>query len=380
MEEFLTDHGPYYLFYAENGRTVNDCIRRFQDAAAQGATLIYADETLGLPDGTVKTVRKPDWSPDTLFSCNYIGSPFAAPAPLCEACGLPLGDSPQDRYAFLLRLTRRADPIVHIPAVLFNGTAEQPPTRTKLISDALCARKINALVTCGQLPGSFAVRYAIERDTQISCIVISTGHVDAVRRTLESIVCRGTYPHTEFIICDGSPADARKEAYYAALSKNGAATIVRVFREENVPKLINLATEHASGDALLFLPSGMALGAHDALDRMLEYVQLAHIGTVGGQVVHEGKEKPGIIHNAHRIDRVMMTRADYFIKQGGFDITFERTGYIKAFSVLSAALGKWNLVTPYATFFDDNVSPDPAPTKRNQKRLDDIDFAWPEDA
>lgn len=377
MKQLLTERGPYFIFHAENGTLAGDYATHFRAAAAGGAPLIYADEEVSMPGGRLKPVQKPDWSPDTLRACNYVGSPFAASAALCAAAGPPQAHTPAARYAFLLRLAACNPTIRHIPHILFTGPAEPPCTDPKIVSSALRHARVHAQVTPGQLPGSFCVRYPVPDGMQVACVVVGTGcGVDAVRTTLESIVCNSTYPDTKLVVCDGSPIAQRREAYYDALKGFGAATVFRAYDAPNVPKLINLAAENTLCDALLILPAGVALRAHDCIERMLEYALLAHVGAVGAPLIRSGVQKPGIIHNAPYLEGVMMIRAESFIRQGGFDITFERIGYVEAFTVLLSALGRYNVVTPYAQFSCDAMPQKQAPTPVNQQRLDDIRYAW----
>ena len=375
MDTILTEQGVYHIFYAENGALTEDAHTCFRRAAACGAPLIYADEEAHLPDGRKKRVTKPDWSPDTLRSCNYIGSPFAASRALCESAGMPHANTAAERYAFLLRMAEQGAAAQRIARVLYRGAAEPPCTDTLILREALRKQNCPALVTQGQVEGSFCVRYPIPHGTRVSCIVIGAEDVNAIRATLEAIVCRTTYPNVELIVCDGGGIQERKEAYYAALTSYGAAKMIRVYNERNEPKLINMAAEEATGETLLFLPAGVEPALHDTIERMLEYALLSHIGAVGGITNKHGRPQPGIIHNASVIDGAMMTRADYFIAQAGFDVTFERVGYMRAFTQLSACMGRYNVITPYAVFSNAAQPRPPKPTKKNRLRIQDLNFS-----
>lgn len=379
MDSILTEQGVYCVFYAENGALTVDAHDCFRAAAADGTPLIYADEEAHLPDGRKKQVVKPFWSPDTLRACNYIGSPFAAPRTLCELVGLPRANTPAERYAFLLRLMERIGGAKRIPRVLFRGAAEQPCTDISVLGEAM--RRVNraAFVTPGQVEGSFCVRYPILDGTRVSCIVIAAHDVNAVRASLEAIVCQLTYPVLELIVCDGGEIVERKEAYYDALKRYGAAHIVRRYRERNIPMLLNRAAEEARGDALLFLPAGVEPALHDAAERMLEYALQGHIGAVGGMVNRRGESVRGIIHNVRAFDGPMMTRTDWFSEQGGFDVTFARAGYVQAFTQQNSDMGRYNVITPYAVFSDEKEPSKPEPTKDNALRIQDMAFAHREE-
>lgn len=375
METILTQRGDYLVFYAEGGQLAADAFSRFRNAAAQGAELIYADEDIRLANNRTKRMKKPEWSPDTLRSCNYIGSPFAASKSLCRAAGLPRCNTSAERYAFLLRIAALRPNVRHIPQVLFTGPAEQTSADITGLREVLRAEGCGGLAMPGAVPGSFCVRYPIPSGTKVSCIAIVQGDVNAVRATLESIAHQNTYEDIEYLVCDGNPIEERRESYYNALKTNGAARVIRKYNERNIPRLCNLAAESAFGDALLFLPAGVELACHDGIERMLEYALLPHIAAVGGVFTNSGDQARGIIHNAPVLGGPMMVSADRFAAQSGFDVTFERVGYIHAFSLLAASMQKFNLITPYAQFLRSRRPEWEKPPEKNSLRLQDMGIA-----
>ncbi|MGG4212117.1 glycosyltransferase [Paenibacillus sp. FSL L8-0638] len=102
-----------------------DAINRY------GADVIYSDEDkiVGNTLQHISVHKKPDWSPDTLLSYNYICHFLVFKASLLQSTGLfnSQFDGSQD-YDFILRLTERAVCIHHIPKVLYHWRISENST------------------------------------------------------------------------------------------------------------------------------------------------------------------------------------------------------------------------------------------------------------
>ena len=98
----------------EVARTINE---------SPGADFIYSDEDKITEDGRMRVDPhfKPDWSPDTLRSYNYIAHLAVIKRDLLEKIGWfrEAYDGSQD-YDLFLRATEYAHKIVHIPNVLYH--------------------------------------------------------------------------------------------------------------------------------------------------------------------------------------------------------------------------------------------------------------------
>lgn len=371
MTTISTANGEYRILLAPGGTLVPHAAERFAEAAEKGYDCVYADHTVRFASGERKRVEKPDWSPDTLLSANYIESPLAVRSDLLPRGDEDAFDTPEGRYAATLLVTERAQSVGHIRESLYECGAKPLCESMAPLTRALSRRRLRAEVTKGMLPGSFAVRYTVAPDIRLSCIVYGGGPVRSTRATLESVAAKCCLLHIELLVADNGPVEEAKERYYAALEQNRAAKVVRTPQSIGMAQTINSAVRRAYGDVLLLLPAGATLDAPDAAERMLELACQRHVGAVGG-VDAEKEEGRGIIHDVRAFDRVLMTRKDVFYASGCLDETFAEAGFIRAYTLLQPGRRLYNVVTPYARFRGTfNGVPDKL-SERNKLRIQDM--------
>ncbi len=337
------------------------------------AGLLYADHTVRFPDGKSKLVKKPDWSPDTMLSTNYMEGPVAIRQDLLPNHADEIFAAPDARYALLLEISERTQSIRHIAENLCSGAADAPCKSFGPIKSAIHRRRLHATVERGTLPGSFALRYAVPLNTRVSVIIYGNGSVHTFRKTLESVAVQSCWPHMELIIADSGGIETEKERYYAALQQNHAATIVRLSAGTGTANALNNAAAGASGEALLFLPAGARILSYDSIERMLEYALLPHVGAVGGVCVQRKEKITGIIHNTGALDDgPMMTMRNCYFTSGGFDETFAEAGFIRAYTLLHADRRLYNVLTPYAQFEIEKSTQTEKLSEINKQRIKDM--------
>ena len=146
--------------------------------------------------------------------------------------------------------------------------------------------------------------------------------------------------------------------------------------ETNAAWLVNEAARHARGDLLLFLDAGLTLGAHDALERLIEQVQQPGVAAAGGKVVDgagrlvhaglafcpcaPGSEAPRALFAGRRdaltdraqnlyanctrdvsaVSGALLVGAQRFFSLGGFDETFAAAHLMAALCVRHRRRGR----------------------------------------
>ena len=83
--------------------------------------MIYSDDDRIDPETLERwnPFFKPDWSPDLLFSMNYLGPlVIVHREALLDAGGLRAGVTGAEVYDLALRVTERSDQVHHVPDVL----------------------------------------------------------------------------------------------------------------------------------------------------------------------------------------------------------------------------------------------------------------------
>lgn len=324
MRRVLTANGEYFVFYAPEGKLTERAIPALREAARTGADFIYGDELVIGKDGTERPVKKPDSSPDTLLSYNYVGSPLAVSLRLMEKVGAPASDSYMERWAFALRAYFASVFVLHIPQVLCIGKELQAETETWPAEQALRRLHRPGQVHNAKTPGCVTVRYDCPPETLLSVIVATQGAPEDVRQTLDSLEHRNASARLEYIVADGGAPTERAAAYYDALQDCGVV-VLRQWHEPNLAKLMNIAAGKAKGEAMLFLRAGDRILHMDALHYMLPFALLPHVGAVCGWT-EEPLPEQAYVQNVRMILRAPMVSRENYRKACGFDESFSSDG------------------------------------------------------
>ena len=179
------------------------------------ADLIYSDEEYIKPNGHRYSAHfKPDYSPDLLLSINYICHLTVYRRSLLQKIGgFREGyDGAQD-HDLLLRFLEQTDRIVHIPKILYRwrriagSTADRFAHKhyaweagRKAVAEALSRRSIAGEVTLGGQPGVYRVRREIGNHPEISIIIPFRDLPAVLKRCLDSILNRTTYPALKSLV------------------------------------------------------------------------------------------------------------------------------------------------------------------------------------
>ena len=253
----------------------------------QGADFLYSDEAVFAspdPDRLILAHLKPDFAPDDLLSNNYICHLTVFKRDLLATAGRFRGeyDGSQD-YDMILRLTDRAERIVHIPKVLYlwrshadsaaSGTAAKPYTAEagrKAVRDFLAERRgVSAEVTDAPIaPCMYRVSYPIEEMPLVSVVLNADPAEEADQQWLEKLKENTAYTNIEWLFA--------------------------LPRQEKESARLNKTVQRAEGEYLLFLDQGLTPDAPDWIENLLMYAQRQNTGAVGARVVFDN----GLVRHA----------------------------------------------------------------------------------
>ncbi|MGG5316771.1 glycosyltransferase family 2 protein [Enterococcus sp. AZ072] len=331
--------------------------------------LIYSDEDkIDMSGKRFDPAFKPDWSPDLLLGTNYISHLGVYRRSIMnEIGGFRVGYEGSQDYDLVLRFTEKttAERIVHIPEVLYywrilpSSTAADQSTKSyafdaglKAVQDAIKRRKIKAEVTHAAGNGLYDVNYAILKEEMVSIIIPTRNGYDDVKRCVDSIIAKTTYPNYEIIIADnGSDQPEMQELYdnYKMLL-NDRFTVESIDIPFNYSRINNLAAKKADGKYLLFLNNDTEVITPEWMTKMVSFAQFERIGCVGAKLYYPNNtiQHAGVIlgmggaagHGHHTFPRgdfgyfgkleinvdylavtaaCMMIKAKDFSELGGFD-------------------------------------------------------------
>lgn len=288
---------------------------------------IYADEDYRVGKKRVAPWMKPDWSPDTLLSFNYIGHFFALrKSRFINIPWLTEGEPALKVYDFLLKCAEEDAQIVHVPEVLFHNrinqaelsayfrldqdipqimTAdEQMPWKDRLIwlaeqSDVqgFCRVREKAMERRG-FPGKVQADekgilqpiYEIAPDAKgnlpfVSIIIPSKDNADILERCIRSLRTHSAYPSYEILIVDNGSSGAVR-THLMILERELHFRYIYRPMEFNFSAMINLGAKEAKGEYLLFLNDDCEVLQDDWLMRMLGQARLPHAGAVGAKLLY----------------------------------------------------------------------------------------------
>lgn len=262
---------------------------------------LYSDEDKINADGTRRSQPhfKPDWSPDTLRSHNYVCHLSCFRRDLwARLGGFRAGFDGSQDYDLILRATELARRVVHVPKVLYHwrmheaSCASAPEAKMYAYGSAKKAIRAHlerlglaAEVRDGRTLGVYEVRYQLPRRPLVSVVIPNRDNHELLERCLASLA-RSTYDHYEVVIVENGSGDPRTFACYERAERSGKVRIVRWEGEFNYSGANNLGAARAEGDVLLFLNNDVEAINADWLERLLEYALRPDVGAVGAKLYY----------------------------------------------------------------------------------------------
>ena len=362
-----------------------------------GADFIYSDEDKISENGKIRFGPhfKPDWSPDTFRSHNYICHLSIIKRELLDKVGYFRSgyDGSQD-YDLYLRATENANNIVHIPKILyhwrsFKGSTSAVPeaklyayeSAKKALKDHLKRIGAKATVADGFTIGSYSIYYEFDRQQKVSIIIQNTDHVELLKNCIESILINTKNVNYEIIIVECRSTSEQIFNYYETLRNNKSIKVIIWDKPFNYSKVNNCAAEQASGNVLLFLNNDTKVITNDWLESLLRHTLRQEIGAVGAKLIYHNKIQHagiiiglgGIAENLHKhypkrssgymrrlsiVQNVsavtgacMMIRKDVFNEVGGFDEEFALAYNDVDLCMKLREKGYLIIFTPYAELY-----------------------------
>lgn len=336
-----------------------------------GADFIYTDENTFSeePRDAYNPHFKPDFSPDTLRSYNYICHLSVFSRELLDSVGYFRSeyDGSQD-YDLILRLTEKAKKVFHIRKILYywrahkNSVAQDVGAKPYTVTAAKKALAAH-LERCGlkgevldsSVPTTYHIKYEIDGNPLISVIIPNKDHTDDLDICLKSLYEKSSYKNFEVIIVENNSTEKETLEYYEALTqKHGNIKIVTWKGNFNYSAINNFGVNYAKGEYILLLNNDVEIINGSCLEEMLMFAQRKDVGAVGAKLYysddtvqhagvilglggtaghahkHFGRSHPGYMARASIAQNLtactaacLMMRRDVFDEVGGLDESFE---------------------------------------------------------
>lgn len=244
---------------------------------------------------------KPDFSPYTLRSCNYICHLSVIKKTLINKIGKFRSkfDGAQD-YDMILRATENAKLIVHIPKILYhwrahnNSTSQNTDSKSyafvagkKAIEEQLKRLDIKGSVESLETPGTYKVNYEIINNPFVSIIIPNKDSIEDLNKCISSIL-KSTYSNYEIIIVENNSESRKIFEFYNKLEKNHKNIHIVKYIEKgfNFSKINNFGRKFAKGEYILLLNNDVEIISENWIEEMLGICEQKNVGIVGAKLLY----------------------------------------------------------------------------------------------
>lgn len=243
---------------------------------------------------------KPDWSPDTFLSYNYICH-FAVVRKLIveKVGGFREGYDGSQDYDLFLRVVQNTNNIRRIPQILYHWRAVKGSAASELtakpyaldaakkaISEYLKEKKLDAEVLDGLFPTSYRVRYKLKPSQRVSIIIPTRDKVELLRRCVSSIIEKTDYNDYEIVIVDNQSGERETKEYFKSISNNDRIRILPYDKPFNFSLVNNFAVDTTDSELILFLNNDTEVINNEWLTAMQELAQGEEVGAVGAKLLY----------------------------------------------------------------------------------------------
>ncbi len=254
--------------------------------------MIYSDEdAIDNAGRRFDPLFKPDWSPETFRSTNYLGNLTAFHLPLVREVGgfrYEFGDAAV--YDLALRVSEKTAAIHHTPLVLYHSAKALAATEgSDLASSRAVQEHLDRLHIAGEVAahspqGVRQIRYHVARPL-VSIIIPSKDQPRLLERCVESILT-GEYPNQEIVLVDTGSVTAEAREVNARLAARPGVGLLHWDQPFNYSAVNNFAVRQARGEVLTFLNDDTEAINPDWLERLLEHALQPTVGAVGAKLLY----------------------------------------------------------------------------------------------
>lgn len=275
----------------------NMCVIEKQDA-----DFIYSDENTfsETPADAYCPHYKPDFSPDTLRSYNYICHFSVFKRSLLDQVGMfrKEFDGSQD-YDMILRLTEKAKVIVHIPKIIYFWRAHAASVASNVSAKTYCmdaAKKaldehlkrvgLVGKAVDASIPSVYKIQYEIMEEALISILIPNKDFTEDLSKCINSILEKSTYTNYEIIVIENNSELEETFEYYKEIEKNPKVRVVYWKDKFNYSAINNFGFSYAKGEYILLLNNDMEVITPDWMQEMLMFAQRTDVGAVGAKLYY----------------------------------------------------------------------------------------------
>lgn len=263
------------------------------------ADVIYSDEDkLDEQGKRARPFFKPSWSPEMLFSVNYINHLCVIRKSIGDEVGwFRKGYEGSQDYDLFLRIADITKNFFHVPFVLYHwrevdgSTAKDINNKKycsaaglKALDDYLLQNGYNAKAYMNEYSTNYEVRFELKDNPKVSIIIPFKDQVQLLKKCIETITDRSVYENYEIVLIDNNSGEKETADFLKSIND----TKIKTFKYSNpfnYSKINNWGAKKASGDILLFLNNDTEVISPYWLEDMAGYAQRPEIGAVGAKLL-----------------------------------------------------------------------------------------------
>ena len=264
--------------------------------------LIYSDEDKINTNGLRCDPHfKPDWSPDTMLSMNYISHLTVVRKELVDSVGgLAVGFEGAQDYDLYLKITEKTNNIYHIPKILYHWRMVEGSTSMsadsksyakdngrRALESALKRRKLDGSVIKDDVSGYYQIKYNLKKEPLISIIIPTKDYATTLDVCLKSLYKKTTYKNFEVIVVNNNSVENETFKLFEKYKKQYSNfSVIEANFEFNYSKINNMAVKKAKGEFICLLNNDTEIITPEWLDILVGYASQEHVGTVGPKLFY----------------------------------------------------------------------------------------------
>jgi len=283
-------------------------------ALLHDADVVYSDEDRIDERGVfVDPWFKPDWSPETFLTRDYLGRACMVRRELLEAAGgvRDVFESAQ-WYEALLRVTERTTKIAHVAQVLYHRDARNAVAKNDAaLAIEVALRRRGEAAAVQPSPSGVDVRFTVPGGERVCVIVPTRDRADLLGPCIASVFERTAYRDFELLVVDNGSCESATHALLADWERREPQRF-RVLRDPapfNYSRLNNAAVRATAAPFVVLLNNDTEVIAPEWMEALLGEARRPSVGAAGalllyadGTVQHAGVVLGilGLAGHAHR--------------------------------------------------------------------------------
>ena len=138
----------------------------------------------------------------------------------------------------------------------------------------------------GPVPSMYRLKYELTSTPLVSILIPNKDHRDDLKRCIDSIKTKTTYPNYEIIVIENNSTEPETFAYYETLKQDPKIKVITYDKPFNYSAVNNVGAGAAEGEQLLLLNNDTEVLSPDWIQEMLMYAQREDVGAVGAKLYY----------------------------------------------------------------------------------------------